>query len=272
MLLLFSNNGNESVTADSSFSNDFEEAPADCYSGQLSFKGGEELVYKLYYNWNFIWIPAGEAVFKVEDRFTYYNVTVTGTTYDSYSKLFEIDDHFESKIDKKTLLPIEFTRNINEGGYTIYNHIKFDQSQNKLVSNKGKTKSDVKAKHFEYENCMHDIISVLYYMRSMDYTKLKKKQYIPVDFYMDHKHYGVNVLYNGEIKKKNIKGLGSFNVLEVSPIITDTSLFKEDELTKVYASNDDNKVPLLIESPLTIGSVKAVLISHKGLKNSSIKY
>ena len=170
------------------------------------------------------------------------------------------------------MLPIEFTRNINEGGYTIYNHIKFDQTKNKLVSNKGKTKNDVKAKHFEYENCMHDIISVLYYMRSMDYTKLKKKQHIPVDFYMDHKHYDVNVLYNGEIKKKSIKGLGSFNVLEVSPIITDTSLFKEDELTKVYASNDDNKVPLLIESPLTIGSVKAVLISHKGLKNSSIKY
>lgn len=243
-----------------------EAIPADCYGGQLSFQGGEELVYKLYFNWNFIWIPAGEVVFKVEDRFTYFKVSATGTTYDSYSRIYKINDYFESKIDKETLLPIEFTRDINEGGYTIYNHIVFDQKQARLLSKKGKTRNDLEAKSFEYEDCMHDIMSILYYMRTIDYSNLKKNHAIPVDFYLDHKHYNMHVLYNGVIKKKNIKGLGNYDVLEVAPVITNTSLFREDELTRVYASNDANRVPMLIESPLTIGSVKAVLISYKGLK------
>ena len=57
LLLLFTFNSDDSKGLDSSISENYEEAPSDCYFGQLSFKGGEELVYKLYYNWNFIWIP-----------------------------------------------------------------------------------------------------------------------------------------------------------------------------------------------------------------------
>ena len=30
-----------------------------------AFQGGEKLVYKLYYNWKFVWIPAGEVKFNV---------------------------------------------------------------------------------------------------------------------------------------------------------------------------------------------------------------
>ncbi|MBK9043084.1 MAG: DUF3108 domain-containing protein [Saprospiraceae bacterium] len=36
---------------------------------------------------------------------------------------------------------------------------------------------------------------------------------------------------------------------------------------KVYVGDDENKLPLMIESPLSVGSVKAVLISEKNLKH-----
>ena len=35
----------------------------------------------------------------------------------------------------------------------------------------------------------------------------------------------------------------------------------------IWVSDDENKVPLMIESPVTVGSVKAVLQSYSGLRH-----
>jgi hypothetical protein len=35
---------------------------------------------------------------------------------------------------------------------------------------------------------------------------------------------------------------------------------------KIWVSADQNKVPLLIESPVRVGKIKAVLQSYKGLR------
>lgn len=44
-------------------------------------------------------------------------------------------------------------------------------------------------------------------------------------------------------------------------------MFKEDTKMKVYVGDDENKLPLVIESPLAVGSVKAVLKSYENLKH-----
>lgn len=245
---------------------------ASCYTeGEVSFKGGEELVYKLYYNWNFVWIPAGEVVFKVQDRNDHYVFSAHGRTYQSYDRFFKVDDYFETKVDKHTLLPETFYRDVNEGGHTIYNKIEFDQNSAVLTTQKGKTKESTELKTYEYQNCMHDILSIIYYMRTLDYGSFKNKQKFPVDVYMDFDHYKLNVFYDGVEKNKNIKGLGKYDCLVVSPLITGTELFEDDVATRVYASNDMNRVPLMIESPLSVGYVKAVLKTHKGLKGNLSK-
>lgn len=240
---------------------------ASCFSdGKVSFRGGEELIYKLYYNWNFVWIPAGEVTFKVQEMQDYFVFSAHGKTYESYNRFFKVDDYFETKVDKNSLLPKSFYRDINEGGYTIYNKIDFDQDAAVLNTHKGKTKETTEARTYNYQHCMHDILSIIYYMRTLDYSSLKNKQQLPVDVYMDFDHYKLNVVYDGIEKNKNIKGIGKYDCLVVSPMITGTELFEDDIATRVYASNDMNRVPLLIESPLSVGYVKAVLKSHKGLK------
>ena len=74
-----------------------------CSIENVSFTSGEKLVFKAYYNWKFIWIPAGEAVFTVTENKFDYEVKVTGKTYDSYDDFFRVRDYFYSKIDKRTL-------------------------------------------------------------------------------------------------------------------------------------------------------------------------
>ena len=54
------------------------------------------------YNWKFVWIPAGEAVFDVVENKNDYEVKVVGKTYDSYDYFLKVR-FFYSRIDKNTL-------------------------------------------------------------------------------------------------------------------------------------------------------------------------
>ena len=67
-------------------------------------------------------------------------------------------------------------------------------------------------------------------------------------------------------QKKEIKELGTYNTVKVIPDLVVGNVFKDGDKMKIWVSDDANKVPLLIESPLKIGSAKAVLKSYKGLR------
>ena len=60
--------------------------------------------------------------------------------------------------------------------------------------------------------------------------------------------------------------MGRFNVIKFSPQLVGGEVFEEDGVMEIFATNDDNKLPLMINSPLKVGSVRAVLTEYNGLK------
>jgi hypothetical protein len=44
------------------------------------------------------------------------------------------------------------------------------------------------------------------------------------------------------------------------------NVFKDDAKMTVWVSDDQNRIPVLIESPVSVGSVKMVLKEYWGLK------
>lgn len=77
----------------------------NCSIQNEAFSGGEHLVYKMYYNLGFIWVPAGEVVFTVEEKLATYEMKAIGKTYKSYDKIFRVNDYFCSSVNKETLFP-----------------------------------------------------------------------------------------------------------------------------------------------------------------------
>ena len=57
-----------------------------------------------------------------------------------------------------------------------------------------------------------------------------------------------------------------YNTVIVSPEVISGEVFEEGTEMNIYVSDDNNRVPLLIESPVSVGSVKAVLKNYSGLK------
>lgn len=238
-----------------------------CFMNNTAFQVGEEITYKLYYNLNFIWIPAGEAVFTVNDAAEQYHLSVVGRTYKSYEWFFKVRDYYDTYIDKESLLPTLSLRDVKEGGYTVYDRVKFDQPNRQAIAERGRTKETIKEYHeIELDGCMHDILSIIYFTRNLEYSDLKAATAIPVKVFMDKETHPLQVRYLGEEQDKKIKGLGRFNTQVVSPQVVVGDIFKEEDQVKIWVSDDGNRIPLLIESPVSVGSVKAVLKDYKNLR------
>ena len=60
--------------------------------------------------------------------------------------------------------------------------------------------------------------------------------------------------------------MGRYETYVFSPATIAGEVFKEGDKMKVWVTKDQNRLPLIIESPLAVGSVKAVLMDYKGLR------
>jgi len=242
------------------------EVPDPCYMENTTFVDGEELVYKVYYNWNFVWIPAGFATFTVTDVGDQWHLVVVGRTMKSYEWFYKVNDRYETYIDKQTMLPVKYIRSLAEGSYRLYSRIEFDQENQKLTNWWGDYESDAKPTEYNVEPCMHDLLSIVYYMRNIDreYTTADTK--VPVKIFLDKEIWNLNVRFYGS-ETKRIKGSGKFNAIRFSPELIVNEMFQEGDQMMIWSTDDGNRLPLLIESPVSVGSVQAFLHTYEGLRN-----
>lgn len=237
-----------------------------CSIENTAFKDGEEIVYKLYYNWGFVWVSAGEATFRVKEVGGQFHFVAIGETYPSYDWAFKVRDKFESYVDKKNLLPNKSIRHIQEGGYKLYENVTFDQANHSAKYVRGKTKDKTWSENHTISDCIHDVLSIVYYARNIDYNKLKANQDVPIKVFLDRKEYPLTVRYKGKEANKEIKNMGHYKTHKFTPQLVAGEVFSEGDEMNVWISDDKNRIPLLIESPIAVGSVKAILKSYKGLK------
>lgn len=231
-----------------------------------NFQPDEELVYKVYYNLNFVWIPAGEVTFKLSDEGEQYHLEAVGRTYDSYNWFYKAHDDYNTYVDKNTLLPKFSTREIKENRYKLYDKVAYDQVNKTAYYERGPEKDNInKTGNLTFDACMYDVLSVVYYARTQNYTDAEIGKEFPVKVNLDQETYSLKYTLSGR-EDKNIRGLGKWSTLKLSPQLVAGNVFTENSKMKIWASNDENKIPLMIESPVSVGSVKVVLKSWKNLK------
>jgi Protein of unknown function (DUF3108) len=242
-------------------------SPAPYGGGSNAFQSGEELVYKIYYNLNFVWIPAGEVTFKVFDEGEQYHMQAFGRTYSSYEWFFKVRDEYNSWVDKQTLLPNYSERSVNEGNYTIFEKISFNQSSRKTTVWRARKKgmAETKTEH-NITADVHDVLSSLYFLRNIDFASKEKGATQSFSIFMDKEEFPLKMRYMGQDPKKKVHNMGRYKTLKFQPDVIAGSVFNEDTKMQVWVSDDQNRIPVLIESPVSVGSVKMTLKSYKGLK------
>jgi hypothetical protein len=229
-----------------------------------AFTYGEKIVYTVKYNMYFN-INVGEVNFEIKPTpqkiagMDCFQIVGLGSTYGFYDPFYRVRDHYESYVDSKTLLPVVFIRNVNEGGYKLKEYVIFNHQNNTAKS----TKRTQKIPH-----ATQDVLSSLYYARTFDYDNAKPGQNFMLHTFIDDSAYYLGVKYVG---KETIKtDAGKFRCIKLKPLLIVDRLFKSEDDMTLWVTDDENRIPVMIESGISVGKIKAELKSYSGLKNSLI--
>lgn len=235
-----------------------------------AFAPGEEVVYVLSYTWFFVWTDVGEAHFKVHadtlNQKEVWHLHLSGTSYPFYDWFFKVRDVYESWVEPSLLLPLRFNRAINEGGYTKENEYNFDWEKRKVDVRIRRKQGENRYYTIPVEKGTVDVVTAIYLSRNLDFSHSVPLKSYRINVMLDREVYDVQYTYLGK-ERKTVKGLGEFNALKFRIELIAGDVFKKGQYLLVWVTDDANRLPIYIETPIRVGSVRARLHSWKGLKN-----
>ena len=128
-------------------------------------------------------------------------------------------------------------------------------------------KGDIKYTNgvFKVPACVQDVVSAMYYARNIDFSKLRPEDKIPFSMFLDNEVYNMYIRYVGkeEIKTR----YGKFRAIKIKPLLLKGQIFEGGENMTVWVTDDANRIPVRIESPLVVGKVKIDMMSHSNLRH-----
>lgn len=236
----------------------------NCTQQNTTFRPGEEITYIVAYDWFVIWTEVGEVRMTITEE-TYqdtpsYHFVGEGETFKKWDWIFKVRDKFETYVEKETLKPLYFSRNIREGNYRQDEKTWFNFNDS-ITYTEIKTNDDTLRKDtIPIPPCTFDVLSALLYARNIDFSNNKIGDTIPINIILDKELYPIYFRYLG-IEDIKIKHIGVFECVKFSIMLIEGEMFHEGENLFVWATNDENHIPIYAESPIVVGSVK-VKISH----------
>ncbi|MFA0962649.1 DUF3108 domain-containing protein [Roseivirga sp. BDSF3-8] len=236
-----------------------------------SFSFGEEIQYRVHYGF----ITGGEAklvisndVFTINDR-PCYRVDVFGETTGMVDAMFGVDNNWGSYIDTAAIIPQRSYRYIKEGKYRKNEIVTFDHKKGSaLVGSLSKdAKRLKKTETFPVPVNVQDIVSGYYFLRTMDFSRLKEGQGVNIEGFFDEETYKMNLVFMGreELDTK----IGTFKAIKLSPRMPENELFDGEDAIEIWLSDDEHKIPLKIKANMFVGAIEIDIKQYregKGLK------
>ncbi len=220
-----------------------------------AFTVGERLVFDVGYSF----ITAGEAIFEVP-RVDSVNgrpcfvIQFSVNSTPSFSWIYRVEDRYETVVDVEGFFPWRFSQHIREGKYARDFKAEFDQ-----INNVARTTEGI----FPIPPYVQDIVSALYYTRTVDFSDFHVGQKIPMQNFYKDSTYSLNVKYLGRQPMK-VKA-GTFNCIIVEPQVSQGGLFKSEGRVLIWITDDERKIPVKVTTEVVIGTIDAELRAFRGV-------
>jgi len=224
-----------------------------------AYQPGEFLKYRIHYGA----VNAGIVSMNVAPQSTLigskntYNLRVEGETVKSFEWAYKVRDKFESWVDQGSQAPLRYAKTVREDRYFNQDLAIYDHENAKLRNTKGELKIPAYTQ---------DVASAIYYMRNLNYKTAVDGTQFPINVYLDNKVYNLNVTFKG---RETIKtDIGKVKCIKIKPQLVVDRVFKNSDAMTVWVTDDENHIPVRIESAIRVGSIKVDIIEYRGLKNN----
>lgn len=237
----------------------FAGEPKDLPEVNAPWMKGERLTFSL--GWGFI--TAGTAVLEVkpakDGKTEFYTLA-----HDSgaFKKLYPVSDTIYTRVRNKGLMTEVFRKTLNEGSYHNKSVIRFDRKGEKAwlsdtvftdpVERTVKRSADTVV---SIQGMEHSIMSAFYMVRTLPLEDGKTSKFSAVS---GKKRYElkVNVLGRETLNTK----LGEFKTVKVEPVLDGDGIFVSKGRIFIWLTDDDRRIPVLMECEIALGSIKAKLL------------
>lgn len=225
-----------------------------------AFRKGEKLNYKISYGW----FDAGIATIEIKQEYHQINnrdalhIVGIGKSIGAFDWFFKVDDRYETYIDSEGVFPWLFVRDIHEGDFSMKQQYRFDQFKQTVTTQK-KEVHDVPLG-------IQDMISSFYRARILDYAKAKPGDIFEFEAFVDDKIWPLKIKYLKNEHK--VVGDKKFDCMVFVPVVQTGRIFKNEEDMKVWITRDANKIPVMAEAKILVGSITMQLTNYSGLANN----
>lgn len=234
-----------------------------------AFRADEEIKIVVSYSWFFVWTDVVDVWLKLnterKNGKDAIHINGFGKSRPFYDWFYKVRDTYETWLDPTSLRPIFFNRDVNEDGYTIKNFYTYDWSNKRIVARIQKRKKPAYIDTIAITSCTNDVISLVYSIRNIDFSKLQLDERIPIELAMDDKLHSLSFKYD-KVETIRVKGMGHFRCIKLSAKMVKGRAFSGKESMHIWLTDDENRLPIYMESPIKVGTIKARITEMKNLK------
>ena len=223
---------------------------------------GEKLTFSL--GWGFI--TAGSATLEVRptlDGKTEFLTFATGNK--TINKIYPVNDTVYTRVRNKGLMTEVFRKRLHEGTYHNTSVIRFDRKGEKawlsdtvftdMKTRKVKRSADTSV---AIQGMEHSIMSAFYLVRTLPLNVGETSRFSAVS---GKKRYELKVVVHGREKIKSV--LGEVPCIKVEPVLDGDGIFVSKGRIFIWLTDDERRIPVLMECEIALGSIKAKLLEVK---------
>lgn len=236
------------------------------------FQDGEVLYYRAAYRAK-LWpnTEAGEVtVSTTTDTLNgreVFRVTGNGRTLPFFRWFFDMNDTYDIWVDKESLRTQRFESDLKEGKYTFRSCYTYDWDSMRVHTWSQKRQNIPREKTMTLTSESMDAVSLYFNLRSVDLESFREGEHRHLDMVLEDT---IRLLRYRYIKREELKvpKLGSFDTMKFACTIGSSEEFSFTDGTEffIWITNDENKIPVMLASPVRVGEVRAYLCGYEGLK------
>lgn len=197
----------------------------------------------------------------------FYMVEGVGRTLPTYRWFYNMEDTYKVRIDVATLRPVHFESDLHEGDYTFRSHYTYDWAKMQVSTRWQSRERPCQTKTMPLTEVSFDPIALFFSMRAANADELVKNKPETIQMVLQDTIRHLSYRFLGRENKK-IRNMGRFRTLKFDCQLgtTEGVSFADGTVFTIWISDDQNKIPLYIESPVKVGSINAYISGYKGLK------